>query len=76
VRPEAIRIVAADAPGAVAGVVRAAAFLGAGSELVVETAMGTLVVSADGDAAIRHAAGSPVAVSWPAEEVVRVGDTE
>ncbi len=75
VRPEAIRIVAADAPGAVAGVVRGAAFLGAGAELVVETALGTLVVSADGDAAVRHTPGSAVGLTWPATDVVRVGET-
>ena len=75
VRPEAIRIVVPDAPGAVPGKVRGAAFLGAGSELVVETALGTLVVQADADAAARHLPGSMVGLSWPAEAVVFVGES-
>ena len=74
VRPEAIRIVAADAPGAVAGIVRGAAFLGAGAELVVETALGSLVVTADGNAAVRHAVGSALGLSWLATDVVKVGE--
>jgi putative spermidine/putrescine transport system ATP-binding protein len=75
VRPEAIRIVAVDTPGAVAGIVRGGAFLGAGAELMVETALGTLVVGADGEAAVRHTLGSAVGLSWPATDVVRVGET-
>ena len=73
-RPEAIRIVAADAPGAVAGIVRGSAYLGASSELIVETALGTLVVSTDGDAAERHKPGSSIRLSWALEAVMNVGE--
>jgi ABC-type sugar transport system ATPase subunit len=73
VRPEAIRIVAEDAPGALRGVVRGAAFLGAGSELVVATALGELFVTADGDAAVRHLPGSAIGLIWPEQAVSPVG---
>ena len=75
VRPEAIELVAQDAPGAVRGVVRGAAFLGADSELAIETAHGTVHVSADGDAAERYAPGDAVGLRWPAEAVVQLGES-
>jgi ABC-type Fe3+/spermidine/putrescine transport system ATPase subunit len=75
VRPEAISIVAAGTPGALAGTVTAAAFLGAGSEIVVRTEGGqALMVAADGQAPLRHPPGSAIWITWPPEAVISFGD--
>jgi putative spermidine/putrescine transport system ATP-binding protein len=74
VRPEAIRIVTANTPGALAGTVTAAAFLGERSEIVLRGPDGeTLTVAADGAAPLRHPPGSPIWVTWPPEAVVSFG---
>jgi ABC-type Fe3+/spermidine/putrescine transport system ATPase subunit len=75
-RPEMIRIVAASSPGAVAAVVEATTFLGAGSELAVRTASGLrLLVAADSHAPLRHPPGAAIAITWPPEAVVTIGET-
>jgi putative spermidine/putrescine transport system ATP-binding protein len=75
VRPEAIRIVGPETPGALAGTVTAAAFLGEKSELVLRTPEGeTLTVTADGAAPTRHPPGSPIWITWPPEAVITFGE--
>jgi ABC-type Fe3+/spermidine/putrescine transport system ATPase subunit len=76
VRPEAIRIVAASTPGALAGTVVAAAFLGERSEIVLRGPGGEiLTVAADGMAPLRHPPGSSIWVTWPPQAVITFGET-
>jgi ABC-type Fe3+/spermidine/putrescine transport system ATPase subunit len=74
-RPEAIRIVAQDAPGAVRATVLEAAFLGSASEILARTQDGAvLTIAADGLAAARHPPGSPIGIIWPPEAVITFGE--
>jgi ABC-type Fe3+/spermidine/putrescine transport system ATPase subunit len=76
VRPETIRIVAPGTAGALSGTVGTAAFLGAGSEIVLQTAGGqTLTVATDGQAPLRHPPGSTIWITWPPDAVIRFGDS-
>ena len=75
VRPESIRIVEVGTPGALFGTVTTAAFLGASSEIVLETAGGrTLTVAADGQAPLRHPPGSTIWITWPPNAVISFGE--
>jgi putative spermidine/putrescine transport system ATP-binding protein len=76
VRPEAIRIVAPGTPGALAGTVVAAAFLGERSEIVLRGPGGEiLTVAADGTAPLRHPPGSSIWITWPPQAVITFGET-
>jgi ABC-type Fe3+/spermidine/putrescine transport system ATPase subunit len=75
VRPEMIRVVLPDTPGAVRGTVVSASFLGGGSELIVRGAGSEVfTLAADGAAASRHPAGSELGIIWPPEAVIAFGD--
>jgi len=75
VRPESIRIVEPDAPGALRATVEAVAFLGSSSELLIRTENGlSLTLIADGQAPLRHVPGSSINVVWPQEAVIKFGE--
>jgi putative spermidine/putrescine transport system ATP-binding protein len=64
VRPEMIRVVLPDTPGAVRG-----------SELIVRgPGSEVFTLAADGAAASRHPAGSELGIIWPPEAVIAFGD--
>ncbi len=75
VRPESMQLLPLDAPNGETATVTAGVFLGASSELSVRTAGGLdLVVTADGNAPVRHPVGSDVKVFWPTDSIIRFGD--
>jgi spermidine/putrescine transport system ATP-binding protein len=74
VRPESITLVPVEAIGAIRGSVEQAAYLGNTVSYQVRTGGGLVVSVLSPKTGIRLPAGSDVAITWPAEDALVLGD--